>query len=214
MNKNQPNPTRAEREWQRRHRDIVNAATELFMEHGFAGTTMQMIAERAEYSVGYIYKHFPGKQELVDDIFHAQLEWFSDVRRTLREGPYLSPLDCFRKQLIVMAQHLAAHPGLLVIFKSAETTSPTPEKRAVFETFRREDIEQLREAQNAGEIAGGDPALIAATVDGVIHGLMVLMHESGQPERFIEIPNIVDELILAPLERAGTDANGKGRKNR
>ncbi|MEZ4279605.1 MAG: TetR/AcrR family transcriptional regulator [Myxococcota bacterium] len=43
---------------------IVDAARACFAEHGFAGTTVEAIAVRAEVSNGLLYKHFQGKEHL------------------------------------------------------------------------------------------------------------------------------------------------------
>jgi AcrR family transcriptional regulator len=51
---------------------IVDAALELFREHGFEGTTMRAVAERAGVSVGNAYYYFSSKEELVQG-FYDQL---------------------------------------------------------------------------------------------------------------------------------------------
>ncbi|GAA0942854.1 TetR/AcrR family transcriptional regulator [Pseudonocardia zijingensis] len=51
---------------------IVTAALELFREHGFEGTTMRAVAERAGVSVGNAYYYFSSKDELVQG-FYDQL---------------------------------------------------------------------------------------------------------------------------------------------
>lgn len=43
---------------------IVDAARACFAEHGFAGSTVEAIAVRAEVSNGLLYKHFQGKEHL------------------------------------------------------------------------------------------------------------------------------------------------------
>src|SRR5690554_8045031 len=51
---------------------IVRAATELFMERGYDQTTMRLIAERAEVSLGNTYYYFGGKEDLVQG-FYVQI---------------------------------------------------------------------------------------------------------------------------------------------
>jgi AcrR family transcriptional regulator len=51
---------------------IVTAALELFREHGFEGTTMRAVADRAGVSVGNAYYYFSSKDELVQG-FYDQL---------------------------------------------------------------------------------------------------------------------------------------------
>ena len=40
---------------------IRNASVEVISEHGILGGSVASIAERADVSVGYLYRHYPGK---------------------------------------------------------------------------------------------------------------------------------------------------------
>jgi AcrR family transcriptional regulator len=51
-------------------RELIDAAARVFAEHGFAGASIDRIAEEAGYSTGAIYWHFKGK----DDLFLAVYE--------------------------------------------------------------------------------------------------------------------------------------------
>jgi AcrR family transcriptional regulator len=63
--------TRPAREERRDGREaLLQAALEVFAERGYAGASVDQIAERAGYSKGALYWHFPGK----DDVFFALLE--------------------------------------------------------------------------------------------------------------------------------------------
>lgn len=48
----------------RKHRAIVEAATEVFLAQGYAGTSIDQIAARAAVSKPTVYKHFSDKQAL------------------------------------------------------------------------------------------------------------------------------------------------------
>ncbi len=51
---------------------IMQHAQSLFIEYGFHGTSMQMIAKATGIAAGTVYLHFPGKNELIRDIYrHA-----------------------------------------------------------------------------------------------------------------------------------------------
>ena len=52
---------------------FVRAAAEAFSELGFAATTMAAVAERADSSVGNLYKYFANKTELFDAVVPAEL---------------------------------------------------------------------------------------------------------------------------------------------
>jgi AcrR family transcriptional regulator len=51
---------------QRRVEQILDAAEQVFVEHGVGGATMQMIAERASASMGSLYHFFPNKDAIVE----------------------------------------------------------------------------------------------------------------------------------------------------
>ena len=50
--------------------EILDAARKIFAEKGFAGTTMEEIAERSGLAKGTLYLYFPSKQ----DIYMATLK--------------------------------------------------------------------------------------------------------------------------------------------
>ena len=56
--------TQRAREFRQREREIVDAALELFLEHGEDKVTVEMIADRVGIGKGTIYKHFQTKNEI------------------------------------------------------------------------------------------------------------------------------------------------------
>ncbi|MRG86023.1 TetR/AcrR family transcriptional regulator [Salinibacillus xinjiangensis] len=63
-------PRVSEEHLQRRRADILNAATNVFMEKGYENTTMKHIMEAAGVSRGGLYQYFANKE----DLFEALLE--------------------------------------------------------------------------------------------------------------------------------------------
>jgi TetR/AcrR family transcriptional repressor of mexJK operon len=56
---------------ERKHRTIMSAATTLFFEKGYDGTSMEEIATRAAVSKQTVYKHFADKEQLFAEIILA-----------------------------------------------------------------------------------------------------------------------------------------------
>jgi AcrR family transcriptional regulator len=52
---------------------ILRAAEALFMEHGFAGTSLRMITARAEVNLAAVNYHFGSKEALVREVFQRHL---------------------------------------------------------------------------------------------------------------------------------------------
>ena len=55
---------RAEEALQARREEILDAATELFAEHGYSDAVTQALAERLQVGKGTLYRHFPSKRDL------------------------------------------------------------------------------------------------------------------------------------------------------
>ena len=65
---------------------IRDASVEVISEHGILGGSVASIAERADVSVGYLYRHYPGKTELINDLLENARYAFTDrIRALIRE---------------------------------------------------------------------------------------------------------------------------------
>ncbi len=58
-------PVRRNRRFTERRLEILRSAAAAFTRNGFAGATMEEIAEQAEMAKGNLYYYFPSKQELL-----------------------------------------------------------------------------------------------------------------------------------------------------
>jgi TetR/AcrR family transcriptional regulator, cholesterol catabolism regulator len=78
-----PGKKRSKDRRERRHRLILDIATELFIRNGYHATTTEDIARHGQFSVGLIYRHFSKKEDLLFEAIQ------STNRRILREVPDL-----------------------------------------------------------------------------------------------------------------------------
>lgn len=60
-----------------KRQDIMEAALVLFSERGYDGTTIPMIAEKAQVGAGTIYRYFENKERLLNELFQSCLQKFS-----------------------------------------------------------------------------------------------------------------------------------------
>ena len=72
---------------------LLNAATQVFLEHGFAASSMDMVRQLAGVSNGSLYHHFPTKARLADVLyaytlrdFHSALQPSIGERTTAEAG--------------------------------------------------------------------------------------------------------------------------------
>ena len=84
--------------------EIVTAALELIVEHGFHGASMAMIAERAGVGAGTIYRYFSNKDFLINDLYREIEE---KLIRVLEQG---YPADkSFRERFQHIGKRLLHH---------------------------------------------------------------------------------------------------------
>lgn len=78
-------PTRRDGEATRQR--LLRAALELYTTVGFRATTTPAIAARAGVAEGTIYRHFSGKEHLLNEVFRGAQRWGATVvRETAGEG--------------------------------------------------------------------------------------------------------------------------------
>lgn len=62
------NSTRQERKREQRRQSLIDAATQLFVAHGFTGTTIDDIVEKADVAKVTFYSYFKSKEEIALEI--------------------------------------------------------------------------------------------------------------------------------------------------
>ncbi len=94
MNKKKK-PTRKEREQEQRKQYILSCAEELFAENGYDNTSMAMIAEKSEFSVGTVYNLFPSKSDIYSSLLISKLtETYEGLSLIVKKK--IKPLDKVR----------------------------------------------------------------------------------------------------------------------
>lgn len=89
--------------------EITQATLGLIVEHGFHGTSMAMVAEKAEVGAGTIYHYFESKDALIKELYQELEE---KVMVTLREGdPISKPIrERFIHFWTALLKYFIAHP--------------------------------------------------------------------------------------------------------
>ena len=95
-------PTRKERERQRHVQEILRAAESVFAEKGYEGARMSDIAERAEFSVGYLYQTWQGKGDLYQSLVESK---FREFKAHVESG-IGSTTDPFEKINVLIDTHV------------------------------------------------------------------------------------------------------------
>ena len=185
-------------------RQINRAAIELFIRHGYEGTTMDRVAETANVSKQTVYSHFESKEEL----FSAAVQQLCDAMG-LPSDP-----DAEERPLPVLLAGIGR--GFLRLLTSDEAvrlyrivvgnaTNHPDVARMFYETGPRTFIRRMAAllAQRAarGELAVHNPELAAAQFFSMMRGELHMRVALGMQARLKpkEIDNYVDDCVAVFL---------------
>ncbi|WUH94881.1 TetR/AcrR family transcriptional regulator [Streptomyces sp. NBC_00433] len=149
----------------RNHQLVVEAAREVLSEFG-TDASMELIASRAGVGVGTVYRRFPNKEALVDEIAGLMLSELTEVARRSLGLPDGTGLERF---LRVIGRSLAEHRGYADKLVGHSKTS-------CVEVLRDRIADLLLQAQEAGRVA---PGVELGDIMALIWGLRGIVETSG-----------------------------------
>lgn len=85
--------SRKEREKQLRQREILSSARELFLQKGYHNTTLEEIAQHAEFGKGTIYNYFSSKEELFYGILDDLIDEVHETAQSSINTPAISAVN-------------------------------------------------------------------------------------------------------------------------
>jgi AcrR family transcriptional regulator len=155
--------TRTERGERTRAR-LLKAAEQVFTELGYHEASIVKIAEAAGVANGTFYLYFSGKQGIFDELVE---DLNSRVRHAMEEAASRGRTRAEAERLGFEAffRFTAEHPGLYRVIRQAEFVSP-PAMRRHYERIVEGYAHGLQAAMERGEIASGDPEVLAWALMG------------------------------------------------
>src|SRR5215207_8622236 len=80
------NPTPSRRDGEATRQRLLRAALDLYTTIGFRATTTPAIAARAGVAEGTIYRHFSGKEQLLNEAYRGAQHWATGLVRELDDA--------------------------------------------------------------------------------------------------------------------------------
>lgn len=97
---------------------IIDAASDMFLERGFDGTSMDAVARRAGVSKQTVYSHFSSKEQLFGDAIHAAISAYYPDRALAEVENHTLEADlravCYQLATLLMSDRAIAMFRLLV----------------------------------------------------------------------------------------------------
>jgi AcrR family transcriptional regulator len=143
---------------------LLEAAEQVFADLGYHEASIVKIAEAAGVAHGTFYLYFSGKQSIFDEVVE---DLNRRVRHAMDEAASRGRTRAESERLGFQAffRFTAEHPGLYRVIRQAEFVSP-PALRLHYERIVGGYAHGLREAMERGEVASGDPEVIAWALMG------------------------------------------------
>lgn len=125
---------------------VLRAALELIDEHGFHGTSMAAVADQANVGAGTIYRHFEGKEDLIN-VLYAEAR--ADVHRRIMEKVPPDDRPLKERLYVIWCALIRGHLECPTLFRFCLQYESSPFIRAstreavdaMKEPFRRMDAE-------------------------------------------------------------------------
>jgi len=190
---------------ERTRRRLLEAAEAVFAEFGYHEASIVKITEAAGVGQGTFYLYFNSKKvvfdELVVDLNHR-------VRHAMTEAASLGATRAEMERLGFAAffRFTAEHPALYRIIRQAEFVSPEV-LQLHYERLTAGYVAGLRQAMESGQIADGDPELLAWALMGI--GELVGMRWILWAGRSELPPEMLDELGRIVTRTLGSPDGGQ-----
>jgi AcrR family transcriptional regulator len=163
---------------------LKEAARRVFARSGYFDAKITDIAAEASRSVGSFYKHFAGKEELLQTLL---ADWIAQAGEELADheaGRNLSEEPALRARVAVYWHTYRAHvPEIRALGQAAQVS---PAFAGQLAQIRHAELQTMREHLERVRAAGfelpGDPAVLASAFNALLEGFCAIwIGERGGP---------------------------------
>lgn len=177
---------------------IRRAAIALLAEQGYAGCSIAAVAARAAVATGTVYKHFPGKSDLLTEVFHycASHEVAVATEAAGQTGPPGWRLVAYVE---TFANRALKSPRLAYALLIEPVDPAIEAERLVYRRAHRDVIADIiAEGVGAGTLPPQNPIHSAAAAVGALSEGLVTPLATGTTE-----PDTVESLVQFILRAIG-----------
>ena len=198
---------RKEREYLAHRKEILQSAEKVFAEKGFFQTTMNEIADVAEFGTGTLYKYFKSKEQLYFTLIDEQVE---ELHRLVKAelSQKTSAMERIKKVLGLQFEFIEKNRNFFRIYIS---------ERSRFEWNVKDDFgkgihnkmvayikilaQVIREGVKGGEFKPIDPMDSAHALVGIVNSFVFEWLISPEPYPLISKMDTVLEIFLRGTQR-------------
>jgi AcrR family transcriptional regulator len=214
---------RTEEDKKQRRLRITEAARQLFLEHGFQETTIEMITERAGVSTGTFYLYFKNKRQLYMTLYADGIDIFREMAEQAISWPGMTSLAKISAIAHAYYRFYVEHTAYFDILAfihmhEAELKEPTE----MSSMLDQKAIELLKTIENvikdgiqSGEFAPMDTWNATNALWGMMDGLVMLAERKNVMVMGVTLENLFKqaiEIIFYGIVKKDEPTHGKKEK--
>ncbi|MBI2837542.1 MAG: TetR family transcriptional regulator [Acidobacteria bacterium] len=176
---------------------LLDTASELFAELGYEATTTNAIAERAEVSIGSLYRYFPDKQAILKALAARHLEQLRGLyARVFTDDVVYLPLPVLLDRLVdpFLELHLG-RPDYAHILLGASVSADIAAAGSVAEDEIQERLTHLF-LRVAPRLSKARARLVATVCKGTVKALIAMASEVNDRKHRAKIVAETKQMML------------------
>jgi AcrR family transcriptional regulator len=177
---------------------LLRAAEDALEARGVQPLSLRELSRELGVSHASPQRHFPTKQDLIDALAIVGFERLSSVLAKAAEGPGQDVGARLTKAATAYVGFALKYPALLALMFEAKRRPGVPsELQAALLAAFSHVPRILKEGQEAGKIAAGDPDRLSLTINAAVHGLVAILIQGKIKDTPLKalIPETVQHLL-------------------
>jgi AcrR family transcriptional regulator len=197
----------------RRQEEILEAATALFAECGYADADTQTLADRLGVGKGTIYRYFPSKRELfLAAVDRLMLQLHLSITDTIKE--IQDPIDRLLHAINAYLTYFKEHPEIVELMIQERASFKDRDKPSFFENqekFSCEFQEQFKELVAAGRVRDIPFEKFHAVLGDLLYGTMFTNYFARRNRPAAEQAHDINDIALYGIL---TDSERENRRKK
>lgn len=183
---------------------ILEVAADLFMDRGYAGTSVNAIGKRLGISAPALYWHFPSKEAILFALLEQVLDEFTRALETSEVDPVPRLSALVRQYVLFQLEHrraVAGYTSMAVFARSGSVLSP--EHQAKFVKLQRGAYETFLNTIRAGVRSGRFDVPDAVPTTFAIIAMCEHVYEWASPRGRLSPQSIASHHVTLALRMVG-----------
>ena len=162
--------------------EFIEAATKLFAEKGYHGTSIQDLADTLNLTTASLYYHMNGKEDLLFRVLESGMANFLSGLEVIFESK-MPPREKLQRAVVNHVDFVLSNPTAVAVFLRERRFLPGPQEEQYSARIDRYDkmfSSIIQQAMSAGEIPRSDVSLLRLSALGMVNWVVEWYRSDGR----------------------------------